>query len=63
MGEIDNARQQREALRKSKGRPTDSGRRASTGILRYLGVNLYRERNRAAAAEKHDADGKEDSDD
>ncbi|WP_112237270.1 hypothetical protein [Kribbella monticola] len=62
MGEIDNARQQREALRKSKGRPTDSGRRASTGILRYLGVNLYRERNRATA-EKPDADGKAGSDD
>jgi hypothetical protein len=48
MGEIDDARQQRDALRQTKGRLTDSGRRASESMLRYLGVNLYRERNRSA---------------
>ena len=48
MGEIDDARQQRDALRKTTARLTDSGRRASESMLRYLGVNLYRERNRSA---------------
>jgi hypothetical protein len=56
MGEIDNVRQQQEALRKIKGRPTDSGRRASASMLRYLGVNLYRERNRSAKESKGGSD-------
>jgi len=63
MSETDKTRLQQDALRRAKGLPTESSRRASASMLRYLGVNLYHERKRGAEEDKRGDEHQEPSDD
>lgn len=55
MNEIDKARTQRDAQRKTTGNPAAGNAKPYQSMLRYLGVNLYRERKSAEADEQqHD---------
>lgn len=50
MGDIDKARNQRDAQRTAAGRQTAAQARTDYAFLRYLGVELYEERRRAERA-------------